>query len=357
MNSVEITVIIPTLNEESVLLQTLESLGRQQRVTMEIIVVDGGSTDASRQIARESLQPVRVMVTPPGRSRQLNAGAARAQGEYLLFLHADSWFPDPLAIRKGIDQLRHAARQAPASPAGGHYSLTFARNSSPPSTGYTYYERKARLSRPGCCHGDQGFILSRTLFNLTGPFSEQGELLAQTRYADRLRSNGQWLRLEAEIISSARRFESEGLYRRQMLNAVIMACGAAGRDDFLQKIPDIYRQQGEISRISLKPFLRQVDKLIAALPAREKQVLWQRIGGYAVDNAWQAAFFLDIVAGFGQKDGRLVDQTPLLQLYDRYLHRMLNNRMGRVCAQYAVRCCFSLALLPPSALIDDDASP
>ncbi len=346
MKSPELTVVIPTLNEERLLAKTLACLGRQRRVTMEVIVVDGGSRDATPRVAREAPQPAVLIESPPGRSRQMNAGALRARGEYLLFLHADSWFDHPLALREGIDQLRHAAARPPGLPVGGHFSLEFARTGAGRSLGYAYYRRKARLSRPGCCHGDQGFLLPRSLFREAGPYCERCDLLAQTRFADRLRQRGQWLRLTPEITTSARRFEAEGMKERQTLNAVIMACGAAGRDEFLDEIPALYRLQTQSGRISLEPCLRQVEALIAALPEDERRLFWQRIGRYVVENAWQAALLLDVAVEFLRKGGSVREETPLVRLFDRYLLRVLDNRGGRKCAELLVRCWLGFALRP-----------
>src|SRR5262245_41379517 len=84
-----ISIIIPTLNEERVLAATLQR-ARQPGVR-EIIVVDGGSTDSTRAVAAPLTD--RVLAAPRGRAVQMNAGAACATGEILLFLHADTWLP------------------------------------------------------------------------------------------------------------------------------------------------------------------------------------------------------------------------------------------------------------------------
>src|SRR5207245_2014191 len=78
------SVIIPTLNEEACLAETLSSLRSQH--PLEIIVADGGSTDSTCAIAQAADL---VVDAPPGRASQMNAGAARASGDTLLFLHAD----------------------------------------------------------------------------------------------------------------------------------------------------------------------------------------------------------------------------------------------------------------------------
>src|SRR2546425_1066013 len=84
-----ISIVIPTLNEAACIGDTLRSLRRQR--PLEIIIADGGSTDGTHALIRDA----DVLVTAsPGRAMQMNAGAARARGEYLLFLHADCMLED-----------------------------------------------------------------------------------------------------------------------------------------------------------------------------------------------------------------------------------------------------------------------
>ena len=85
-----ISVVIPVLNEEAVIADTLRALVALS--PHEIFVVDGGSTDTTREIAGEFA--VRVLRGERGRARQMNSGAAAATGEILLFLHADTTLPD-----------------------------------------------------------------------------------------------------------------------------------------------------------------------------------------------------------------------------------------------------------------------
>ena len=83
-----LSVIIPTLNEAEALPRLLTDLSEQQDLTMEIIVVDGGSTDATRDVPARFCAG--LVTSEAGRGLQMNAGAARAGQELLLFLHADS---------------------------------------------------------------------------------------------------------------------------------------------------------------------------------------------------------------------------------------------------------------------------
>src|SRR6476660_906053 len=92
-----VSIIIPTLNEEKALPATLHHV-RRQAGSYEVIVVDGGSVDRTREIA-ENEPRVRFVMAPRGRASQMNAGAQQATGEWLLFLHADTILPDRAVIR------------------------------------------------------------------------------------------------------------------------------------------------------------------------------------------------------------------------------------------------------------------
>src|SRR5579871_1707091 len=93
-----LTIIVPTLNEENALPATLRNVAGCAP-GCELIVVDGGSTDRTREIAREfTALPLTWVDAPRGRGRQMNAGAARACGDVLLFLHADTHLPPDVEI-------------------------------------------------------------------------------------------------------------------------------------------------------------------------------------------------------------------------------------------------------------------
>ena len=94
--NVELSIIIPVLNEAGILPELVRNLAEQKDVVAEIIICDGGSSDGTvelaRQLAGETAIPVRTLSSPPGRAIQMNEGAHAAAGETLLFLHADSRF-------------------------------------------------------------------------------------------------------------------------------------------------------------------------------------------------------------------------------------------------------------------------
>jgi rSAM/selenodomain-associated transferase 2 len=254
----ELSVIVPILNEAETLPALFAMLSRQERVAFELILCDGGSTDGTAVLAEglaaSSTFACRLIHCEKGRGRQLNAGARAAAAGTLLFLHADSAFPDALALRRGLDTLAAAIARRGDCRAAGRFALRF---DVPPDRygfGYYYYECKARLGRPEGIHGDQGFLLPLTFFDSLGSFDETLALLEDNRFAEAVRREGEWLLLPAEVVTSARRFEAEGLYERQLLNALIMNFAAIGWDDFFRAASGIYCQQDITGSSRLFPF-------------------------------------------------------------------------------------------------------
>src|SRR6185436_7599711 len=112
-SAVFLSIIIPTLNEAGAIPSVLARL-RPLRPACEILVVDGGSEDATAQLARPLAD--RVLEAPQGRARQMNAGAAAARGDVLLFLHADTLLP-----HGGLAAISRAAREPGFAYGGFHH--------------------------------------------------------------------------------------------------------------------------------------------------------------------------------------------------------------------------------------------
>jgi rSAM/selenodomain-associated transferase 2 len=332
----ELSVIVPVLNEAAAIAALLDSLARQEKVAMEVILSDGGSTDgtpeaAARHDAAGDLR-LRILTGPPGRARQLNLGAAEARGATLLFLHADSLFTDPLAFREGLDRLAAAIEVRGNDRVAGRFALRFIRQDSAPSAGYYHFECKARLNRPECIHGDQGFLMRRTFFDAAGPFSPDFPMLAETQLADTVHAAGEWLLLPAEIMTSARRFETEGLRERQTINAIIMNFAAARWLTFFRELPHIYRNRHDDGPLRLQPMLRDIARLMGELPPGERFRLWYATGRYVRDNAWQLALARDTRNNFRRGLPPGTGSLPLLHAYDRFLNPLTDHPPGRLLA-------------------------
>lgn len=345
--SPELSVVIPVLNEAATLPDTLANLAGQQLVNLEVIVSDGGSADGSPAVAERLASSLGLSLSvthgPQGRAIQLNRGAAASRGEFLLFLHADSHFSDQLALRQGIDALADRLRQRPDGRVAGRFRLVFRRSNRGHDLAYTYYQRKARLDRPGCTHGDQGFLLNHRHFVEVGPFAESLPMLTETLLAEKIRRHGEWCLLPPEITTSARRFETEGLRQRQTLNLLIMALAAVGHEQAISSLRGPYVPQETTERLRLAPFFRTINTYLAHLPELDQQEFWRRVGVYVRDNAWQIPFFLDVWRGRNGTDPSGEGGIPLLGFWDRRLAPLVNNSFGRLIATCLARAWFVMA--------------
>ncbi|MGV1100756.1 TIGR04283 family arsenosugar biosynthesis glycosyltransferase [Thiovibrio sp. JS02] len=210
----DISVIIPTLNEEGTIARTLAQLAG--RPGLEVLVVDGGSAD--RTVALAGKAGARVLSAPAGRGVQLNAGAAAASGRILLFLHADTSLPEnfPELVSSGL-----------ARPGVAAGAFRFA----VPGAGWRFrlLERLTNW-RAGCLqlpYGDQALFLSAELFRTVGGYKEI-PLLEDIDLVRRLRGLGKLILLPAAAVTSARRWQRLGLLRATLINQTILLGYLAG---------------------------------------------------------------------------------------------------------------------------------
>ncbi|QXD14800.1 TIGR04283 family arsenosugar biosynthesis glycosyltransferase [Rhodocaloribacter litoris] len=198
-----VSVVIPALNEAAYIGRTLEALA-QETEPKEILVVDGGSTDATT--ARAERHGARVLTGPRGRGRQMNAGAARASGEVLFFLHADT-LPPPGALA--------LIRQTLADPSAeaGAFRLAFDH----PTPLLRFYGFCTRLPWPAICFGDRSLFVRRPVFEALGGFSE-APLFEDLDLVRRLHRRGGFRFRPEHVVTAARRFEAHGALRQQLRN-------------------------------------------------------------------------------------------------------------------------------------------
>jgi len=204
-----ISVIVPSLNEGRNLLACLESV--RSAGDVEIIVVDGGSSDDTVALAHAA--DVKVLVTDSGRGRQMNAGAAAASGGILLFLHADSVLP-----RSWNRLVRSALSEKGVS--AGAFELGL--NAESPA--FRFIERAANfrsrtLQTP---YGDQGIFLTREMFRQMGGFPEI-PLMEDLELVRNLRKQGRIAIVPERISTSARRWRKLGVLRATLINQVLLA--------------------------------------------------------------------------------------------------------------------------------------
>ena len=316
----QLSIIIPTLNEAAYLPALLADLQQQQGLTLELIVGDGGSTDATAHLAASF--GARFVHSGRGRGRQMNAAARWARGDFLLFLHADSRLEDPLLLCTALTALQQSAREQPR--VAGHFGLHFHRSSGKNLLAYRYIEEKTALNRPNTTNGDQGMLLSRTFFIELGGFDDNLPFLEDQRLAEKIRCQGRWITLPGVLHTSARRFESESWHRRYMLMGIMMGLYSIGELSFFHRAPAVYRVQEATGRLQLAPIFG----LLWSMVRRDWGLAgtlrtFYHLGRYIRHNAWQLFFFLDVWLRPLLGPGR----SPLLSLHDRIVAPCINFRV------------------------------
>ena len=194
------SVVIPVLNEADSLPLTIEHVRRNDFIH-EIIVVDGGSTDRTQEIAEQL--GCRLLASPPGRGGQMRAGAAVANGDVVLLLHADTWLP-PHATRAALDCLRDQAVVA-----GGFWKEF---RDSPLLLLGSKWKCAVRLWIGRRIAGDQGMFIRRAVLERIGGIPDMA-LMEEFALASRLRREGRLALADAIVLTSARRFRKLGVIR------------------------------------------------------------------------------------------------------------------------------------------------
>ena len=212
-SSKRVSFIIPARNEASCIVATLRSLRNQN--PFEIVVVDGGSTDETVRLAQDA---DRVLVAPPGRALQMNAGAWAARGDILVFLHADCGL-EPNSLQAVETALRYPDIIA------GCFSMRIQGN------GWMYRCidacASARVRLMGIAYGDQGLFLRRCDFQRLGGFPPVG-LMEDACLSRLLRRHGKIVVVSKKIFVSPRRWQRVGIIRQTLHNWALTARFLAG---------------------------------------------------------------------------------------------------------------------------------
>lgn len=200
-----LSVIIPVLNEERILAAALQRLAALRERGVQVIVVDGGSKDATLTIAHAASD--HVLVSNPGRARQMNAGRVLAHGDILLFLHADTQLPEQ------ADLLLTSAL-ARSGRCWGRFDVHIAGRSRLLPVIAAMMNLRSRLS--GIATGDQGMFVRRMDFDALGGFPDQ-PLMEDIELSRRLLQHGRPLCLRQRVITSGRRWDHAGVWRTVLL--------------------------------------------------------------------------------------------------------------------------------------------
>ena len=200
-----LSVIVPVLNEAAQIEQVLRGLAAARSQGVEVIVVDGGSTDDTVQLAAPYAD--HLLHSPKGRARQMNAGAEVAHRDVLLFLHADTLLPEA-AFDLLIVELKQTQR------AWGRFDVRIAGRSPMFRLISAMMNLRSRLT--GIATGDQAIFVRRADFDAVGGFPDQ-DLMEDIEISRRLKYHSRPLCLRGPAITSGRRWEARGVWRTILL--------------------------------------------------------------------------------------------------------------------------------------------
>lgn len=200
-----LSIIVPTLDEASGIREALERLQPLRAAGHEVIVVDGGSTD--RTVALAAPLADRVLAAPRGRASQMNAGAKVACGAWLLFLHADTRLPEN-AKRIFEDRIIASGRE------WGRFDVAIEGRHRLLPVVAALMNLRSRLT--GIATGDQAIFVSREVFLAVRGFPPLA-LMEDIALSNALKMIARPLCLKERVVTSGRRWESQGVLRTVLL--------------------------------------------------------------------------------------------------------------------------------------------
>jgi rSAM/selenodomain-associated transferase 2 len=210
-----ISVILPVRNEAAALPSCIRAVkAASSSCPVEIIVVDGRSSDGSLDVAAQ-LGARGLSAPAVGRSAQMHWGALHAGGEILVFLHADTTLPS-----NWVALVERTFLQRPTPPAAAAFSLAF--DSSRPlyRTISALANLRSRMTR--LPHGDQALIISRRVYALAGGFPDV-PLMEEYLFIPRLKHFGPIEQFPERVVTSSRRYTSGGPIRTALKKAALIA--------------------------------------------------------------------------------------------------------------------------------------
>ncbi len=213
-----LSIIIPTLNEATAIVSTLTGLQAQRAAGHEVIVVDGGSTDATCSLAAPFAD--QLLHSARGRARQMNCGAAAACGDVLVFLHADTLLPEGAdrVVRTGLAQTGALWGRFDVRLSGSHPLLRVVE---------TLMNVRSQLT--GIATGDQAIFVRRDLFEQVGGFPDI-PLMEDIAISRALKRHGRPFCVRERVITSSRRWERRGISRTIFLMWRLRLAYALGAD-------------------------------------------------------------------------------------------------------------------------------
>ena len=199
-----LSVVVPVLDEAAGIGATLQALAPLRAAGHEVIVVDGGSQDATATLAAPLANA--VLHSPRGRARQMNTGAAAAQGDVLLFLHADTTLPEGAATAV-LQALQGGARW-------GRFDVAISGRSRWLPVVALLMNLRSRAT--GIATGDQALFVQTALFRQAGAYAEL-PLMEDIELCRRLRALAPPACLRLKVVTSGRRWDQRGAWRTIVL--------------------------------------------------------------------------------------------------------------------------------------------
>ena len=199
-----LSIVIPCLNEGEVIGCLLESLQPLRQAGHEVIVVDGGSHDATVQIAAPLVD--QLLNSAPGRAMQMNTGATAAKESILWFLHSDTVLPNG-AAEKVVSEIASGA-------IWGRFDVRL--SGQHPLLQLVAFMMNVRSRLTGVATGDQGVFVRQDVFENVGGFSDI-PLMEDIELSKRLKKIGKPRCLSLKLVTSSRRWEARGILRTIVL--------------------------------------------------------------------------------------------------------------------------------------------
>jgi rSAM/selenodomain-associated transferase 2 len=195
-----LSVIVPVWMEAAGVTDTLRALQPIRTRGHEVVVVDGGSTDQTVELARPLCD--KVVVSEKGRALQMNAGAAAAKGDLLLFLHADTRLP--------ANSLEHLASFVHSSRPWGRFDVRLSGERPLFRVIAWFMNQRSRLT--GICTGDQAMFVRRDAFEALGGFQPM-PLMEDVEFSRRLCLVSRPFCIKEPVVTDSRRWQKHGAWR------------------------------------------------------------------------------------------------------------------------------------------------
>jgi rSAM/selenodomain-associated transferase 2 len=203
-----ISIIIPALNEEKYIAEVLEHT-LKLKGHFEVLVVDGGSQDRTLELA-QTFKKVNTLQSSKGRAAQMNYGALQANGEILLFLHADTFLPNNF-YTSVIDLCKKE------KVVGGSFRLHM--NDSHPI--FKFYKWCSQFSLEIFTYGDHAMFIKAGIFNKIKGYKPI-EFMEDIEIQKRLRKEGKFRKLKCEVTTSNRRFQKNGVIYQLVVDTLLV---------------------------------------------------------------------------------------------------------------------------------------